>query len=56
VLLSSGKGNKTGGMLTLLPVKAAEVKSAKGSMRIVPLKAGEWPAMFEELLGPVMNE
>ncbi len=52
VLRSSGKGNKTGGMMTLLPVKAAEVKSEKGTMRFVPLEAGTWPALFEEVLGP----
>lgn len=49
----SGKGNKTGGMMTLLPVKAAEMKSEKGSMRLVPLEAGMWPALFEDVLGPV---
>ena len=53
VLRSSGKGNKTGGMMTLLPVKAAEVKSEKGSMRLVPLEAGTWPALFEDVIGPV---
>ena len=53
VLRSSGKGNKTGGMMTLLPVKAAEVKSEKGTMRFVPLEAGKWPVLFEEVLGPV---
>ncbi|MBA7650644.1 Beta-galactosidase [subsurface metagenome] len=53
VLRSSGKGNKTGGMMTLLPVKAAEVKSEKGTMRFVPLEAGKWPVLFEDVLGPV---
>lgn len=53
VLRSSGKGNKTGGMMTLLPVKAAEVKSEKGTMRFVLLMAGKWPALFEKVLGPV---
>lgn len=53
MLRLSGKGNKTGGMMTLLPVKAAEVKSEKGSMRLVPLEAGKWPVLFEEVLGPV---
>ena len=53
VLRSSGKGNKTGGMMTLLPVKAAQVKSEKDSMRLVPLEAGKWPLLFEEVLGPV---
>jgi len=38
--------------MSLLPVKAAEVKSEKGSMRFVPLMAGKWPALFEEVLGP----
>jgi len=52
VLRSSGKGNKTGGMMTLLPVKAAEVKSEKGTMRFVPLEAGKWPVLFEDVLGP----
>lgn len=52
MLRSPGKGNKTGGMMTLLPVKAAEVKSEKGSMRLVPLEAGKWPVLFEDVLGP----
>lgn len=45
-------GNKTGGMMTLLPVKAAQIKSEKGSMRLVPLEAGTWPALFEDVLRP----
>ena len=53
VLRSSGKGNKTGGMMTLLPVKAADVKSEKGTMRFVPLEAGKWPVLFEDVFGPV---
>ena len=53
VLLSSGKGNKTGGMMTLLPVKATEVKSENGTMRFVPLEAGKWPVLFEEVLSSV---
>ena len=53
VLRSSGKGNKTGGMMTLLPVKAGDVKSEKGTMRLVPLEAGKWPVLFEDVLGPV---
>lgn len=53
VLRSSGKGNKTGGMMTLLPVKAAEVKGEKGTMRFVPLEPETWPALFEKVLGPV---
>ncbi len=53
VLRSSGKGNKTGGMMTLLPVKAADVQSEKGTMRFVPLEAGKWPVLFEEVIGPV---
>ena len=39
--------------MTLLPVKAAQVKSEKDSMRLVPLEAGKWPLLFEEVLGPV---
>ena len=50
---SSGKGDKTGIMMMLLPVKAAEVKSEKGAMRFVPLEAGTWPVLFEEVLGSV---
>jgi len=53
VLRSSGKGNKTGGMMTLLPVKAAEIKSEKGAIRFVPLEAGKWPVLFEEVLSSV---
>ena len=53
MLRSSGKGNKTGGMMTLLPVKAAEVKSEKGTMRFVPLVAGTWPVLIEEVIGSV---
>lgn len=52
VLLSSGKGNKTGGVMTLLTVKVAEAKSEKSSMRLVPLMAGKWLALFEEVLCP----
>jgi hypothetical protein len=55
VLRSSGKGNKTGGMMTLLPVKAAKIKSEKGSMRFVPLEAGKWPVLFEEVIGSVVG-
>ncbi|MHC4174534.1 MAG: hypothetical protein ACYTBX_09415 [Planctomycetota bacterium] len=40
-------------MMTLLPVKAADVKSEKGIMRFVPLEAGKWPVLFEEVIGPV---
>jgi len=47
VLRSSGKGNKTGGMMTLLPVKAADIKSETGAMRLVPLEPRRWPDMFE---------
>ncbi len=35
-----------------LRVKAAEVKSEKGTMRFVLLMAGKWPALFEEVLDP----
>ena len=49
ILLSAGKGNKTGGMLTLLPVKADEVKSEKGKLRIVPLESGNWPEFLNDL-------
>jgi hypothetical protein len=50
VLLSSGKGNKIGGMLTLLPVEAARVEKVKGALRLVPLKKGQWPSLFRDLL------
>jgi len=40
--------------MTLLPVKAVEVKSEKGTMRFVPLEAGKWPVLFEEVIGPVI--
>ncbi|HUV67291.1 MAG TPA: glycoside hydrolase family 2 TIM barrel-domain containing protein [Sedimentisphaerales bacterium] len=53
VLRSSGKGNKTGGMMTLLPVKAADVRGEKGTMRFIPLEAGKWPGLFEEVLGSI---
>ena len=51
ILRVAGKGNKTGGMLTLLPVPAEEVKSVKASLRIVPLKSGKWPKLFANVLG-----
>ncbi|MCP4450929.1 MAG: hypothetical protein GY809_05665 [Planctomycetes bacterium] len=51
VLRSSGKGNKTGGMMTLLPVKAAEIKRETGTLRLVPLEARRWPRIFKEVLG-----
>ncbi len=51
LLRVSGKGNKTGGMLTLFPVNAEEIKSVKGTFRIVPLQSGQWPALFQQVLG-----
>ena len=38
--------------MSLLPVKAAEVKSEKGTMCFVPLMADKWPVLFEQVLGP----
>jgi beta-galactosidase len=40
ILLSSGKGNKTGGMLTLLPVEADKIQKVKGRLTIIPVEAG----------------
>jgi hypothetical protein len=40
-------------MMTLLLVKAVEVKSEKETMCFVPLEAGKWPVLFEEILGSV---
>ncbi|MCD6287481.1 MAG: DUF4981 domain-containing protein, partial [Candidatus Hydrogenedentes bacterium] len=50
LLRVAGKGNKTGGMLTLLPVPVSLVSTAKGSIRFVPLSSGSWPSPFNEIL------
>jgi beta-galactosidase len=52
VLRVSGKGNKPGDMVTLFPVEVKTLKSEKGSFSLVPLEAGQWPALFKEVLGP----
>jgi len=49
ILLSSGKGNKTGGMLTLLPVKASEIKCVKGTISLIPIESGKWPDFIKNL-------
>ena len=49
VLRSSGKGNKTGGMMTLLPVKASDIKSERGWLRLVV--QGTRRRVFRGLLG-----
>lgn len=55
VLRSSGKGNKTGGMMTLLPVKADEIKSETGALRFIPLEARRWPSVFKDVLGQTLS-
>lgn len=51
VLRASGRGNKGGsGIITNFRIKADEIKSEKGSMRIVPLIKGNWPKLFKDLL------
>jgi beta-galactosidase len=56
ILRVAGKGNKTGGMLTLLPVPASDVKTEKGSLRIVPLTSGRWPTPFADVLESTFKE
>lgn len=53
VLRSSGKGNKTGGMMTLLPVKASEIKSETGWLRLVMQDTGS--QVFKDLFGLKSN-
>ncbi|NQV31947.1 MAG: hypothetical protein HQ515_04590, partial [Phycisphaeraceae bacterium] len=55
VLRSSGKGNKTGGMMTLLPVQASEIKSESGALRFIPLEARRWPSVFKDVLGQALS-
>lgn len=55
VLRVAGKGNKTGGMLTLLPVAARDVDSEKGYFRMTPLVSNRWPKPFSQVLGPVFK-
>jgi hypothetical protein len=47
LLCVTGKGNKTGGMMTLLPINADRIKSAKGSLRIMVLESDNWPDLFQ---------
>lgn len=49
-LKTAGKCNKSGGIITRHRVKADEIGVAPGHMRIVPLKAGQWPLLFKDLL------
>ncbi|NQV36034.1 MAG: hypothetical protein HQ515_25310, partial [Phycisphaeraceae bacterium] len=55
VLRSSGKGNKTGGMMTLLPVQASEIESESGALRFIPLEARRWPSVFKDVLGQALS-
>ena len=53
VLRASGKGTKSGGLITEHRIPAAEITSEAASIRMVPLKAGAWPELFDTLLeGP----
>jgi len=49
LLCVAGKGNKTGGMMTLLPVQADEVTSANGRLRIIVLGPDNRPELFARL-------
>jgi beta-galactosidase len=49
ILLSSGKGKKTGGMLTLLPVEADKIQTVKGGLTIIPVEADRRPEFIEKL-------
>ena len=40
-----------GKFCSILFLLAAGVKSEKGTMRFVPLEAGTWPVLFEEVIG-----
>ncbi|MCD6392189.1 MAG: beta galactosidase jelly roll domain-containing protein [Planctomycetes bacterium] len=51
LLRVAGKGNKTGGMMTLLPVKADEITSVRGSLRFIVLAQDKWPELFGTLFG-----
>lgn len=57
IAVSAGRGNKTGGMLTLHSIPANEVGTVKGAFRIVPLAAkGKWAEPFETLLRPALAQ
>lgn len=49
VLRASGRGSKTGRVITNFRIKADEIQSEKGFMRILPLNAGHWPQLFKDL-------
>ncbi len=55
VVISAGRGNKTGGMMTLHPIPAAGVGTVKGAFRIVPLEK-QWAEPFATLLQPAFVE
>jgi hypothetical protein len=52
----AGKGNKTGGMMTLLPVNADEITSAQGSLRIMVLESNNWPDLFQTFFADRRNK
>jgi beta-galactosidase len=54
VAISSGRGNKTGGMLTLHSIPAAGVGTIKGAFRIVPLRSS-WAEPFATVLRPAFT-
>jgi len=56
LLRVAGKGDKTGGMLTLLPVNADQITSANGSLRIMVLDADNWPELFETIFADPRNK
>jgi hypothetical protein len=52
----AGKGNKTGGMMTLLPVNADKIKSAQGTLRIMVLESDNWPDLFQTYFADERNK
>lgn len=55
VVISAGRGNKTGGMMTLRSIPAAGVGTIQGAFRIVPLE-NEWVEPFATLLRPTFSK
>ncbi len=52
----AGKGNETGGMMTLLPVNADKIKSAQGSLRIMVLESDNWPDLLQTFFADQRNK
>jgi hypothetical protein len=51
ILRCTGKGSKSGGIVTAYRFKADEIGAVQGHLRVVPLAGGQWPQVFTDLLG-----